>query len=46
MVHEGLIQNEEAETIALVKSLVEHYTRRENTIILVTIPMSGTCIEL
>ncbi|KAG1878986.1 P-loop containing nucleoside triphosphate hydrolase protein [Suillus subluteus] len=37
----GLIQNEEAETVALVKSLAEHYTKKENTIILTTIPMSG-----
>ncbi|KAG1729547.1 P-loop containing nucleoside triphosphate hydrolase protein [Suillus lakei] len=37
----GLIQNEEAEIVALVKSLVEHYTKKENTIILTTIPMSG-----
>ncbi|KAG2155240.1 P-loop containing nucleoside triphosphate hydrolase protein [Suillus bovinus] len=36
----GLIQNEEAETVALVKSLVEHYTQKNNTIILTTIPMS------
>ncbi|KAG1782138.1 P-loop containing nucleoside triphosphate hydrolase protein [Suillus placidus] len=36
----GLIQNEEAETVALVKSLSEHYTKKENTIILTTIPMS------
>ncbi|KAG1830238.1 P-loop containing nucleoside triphosphate hydrolase protein [Suillus variegatus] len=36
----GLIQNEEAETVALVKSLVEHYTQKKNTIILTTIPMS------
>ncbi|KAG2091608.1 P-loop containing nucleoside triphosphate hydrolase protein [Suillus cothurnatus] len=36
----GLIQNEEAETVALVKSLAEHYTKKENTIILTTIPMS------
>jgi thymidylate synthase ThyX len=35
-----LIQNEEAETVALVKSLAEHYTKKENTIILTTIPMS------
>ncbi|KAG1775502.1 P-loop containing nucleoside triphosphate hydrolase protein [Suillus placidus] len=37
----GLIQNEEAEIVALVKNLVEHYTKKENTIILTTIPMSG-----
>ncbi|KAG1792765.1 P-loop containing nucleoside triphosphate hydrolase protein [Suillus plorans] len=36
----GLIQNEEAETVALVKGLVEHYTQKKNTIILTTIPMS------
>ncbi|KAG2141892.1 P-loop containing nucleoside triphosphate hydrolase protein [Suillus clintonianus] len=36
----GLIQNEDAETVALVKNLVEHYTKKENTIILTTIPMS------
>ncbi|OJA20284.1 hypothetical protein AZE42_13533, partial [Rhizopogon vesiculosus] len=36
----GLIQNEEADTVALVKSLAEHYTKKENTIILTTIPMS------
>ncbi|KAG1772028.1 P-loop containing nucleoside triphosphate hydrolase protein [Suillus occidentalis] len=36
----GLIQNEEAETVALVKSLAEHYTKKGNTIILTTIPMS------
>ncbi|KAG1745129.1 P-loop containing nucleoside triphosphate hydrolase protein, partial [Suillus paluster] len=36
----GLIQNEEAETVALVKSMAEHYTETENTIILTTIPMS------
>ncbi|KAG1878984.1 P-loop containing nucleoside triphosphate hydrolase protein [Suillus subluteus] len=40
MCNEGLIQNEEAETVALVKSLAEHYTKKENTIILTTIPMS------
>jgi hypothetical protein len=43
--NEGLIQNEEAETVALVKSLAEHYTKKENTIILTTIPMSGTCVN-
>lgn len=42
---EGLIQNEEAEIVALVKSLAEHYTEKENTIILTTIPMSGTCMN-
>jgi hypothetical protein len=42
MVNEGLIQNEEADTVALVKSLAEHYTKKDNTIILATIPMSGT----
>ncbi|KAG2337542.1 hypothetical protein BDR05DRAFT_1063225 [Suillus weaverae] len=36
----GLIQNEEAEIVALVKSLAEHYTEKKNTIILTTIPMS------
>ncbi|OJA13651.1 hypothetical protein AZE42_06890 [Rhizopogon vesiculosus] len=36
----GLIQNEEADTVALVKGLAEHYTKKENTIILTTIPMS------
>ncbi|KAG2067161.1 hypothetical protein BDR04DRAFT_1144485 [Suillus decipiens] len=36
----GLIQNEEAEIVALVKNLVEYYTKKENTIILTTIPMS------
>lgn len=36
----GLIQNEEPETVALVKSLAEHYTKKGNTIILTTIPMS------
>ncbi|KAG2052283.1 hypothetical protein BDR06DRAFT_888137 [Suillus hirtellus] len=36
----GLIQNEEAETVALVKGLAEHYTQKKNTIILTTIPMS------
>ncbi|KAG2113562.1 P-loop containing nucleoside triphosphate hydrolase protein [Suillus discolor] len=36
----GLIQNEEAETVALVKGLAEHYTKKKNTIILTTIPMS------
>jgi hypothetical protein len=46
MVNEGLIQNEEADTVALVKSMAEHYTKKENTIILTTIPMSGTCVEL
>jgi hypothetical protein len=40
-----LIQNEEAETVALVKSLAEHYTKKGNTIILTTIPMSGTCMN-
>jgi hypothetical protein len=45
MVNEGLIQNEEADTVALVKSMAEHYTKKENTIILTTIPMSGTCVE-
>jgi len=42
MVNEGLIQNEEADTVALVKSLAEHYIKKDNTIILATIPMSGT----
>ncbi|KAG1850388.1 P-loop containing nucleoside triphosphate hydrolase protein [Suillus subalutaceus] len=37
----GLIQNEEAEIVTLVKNLVEYYTKKENTIILTTIPMSG-----
>jgi hypothetical protein len=45
MGNEGLIQNEEAEIVALVKNLVEHYTKKENTIILTTIPMSGTCLH-
>ncbi|KAG2365972.1 P-loop containing nucleoside triphosphate hydrolase protein [Suillus spraguei] len=36
----GLIQNERAETVALVRSLAEHYTKKENTIILTAIPMS------
>ncbi|KAG2036974.1 P-loop containing nucleoside triphosphate hydrolase protein [Suillus americanus] len=36
----GLIQNEEAEIVALVKSLAEHYIEKKNTIILTTIPMS------
>ncbi|KAG1852536.1 hypothetical protein F4604DRAFT_1933686 [Suillus subluteus] len=36
----GLIQNEEAEIVTLVKNLVEYYTKKENTIILTTIPMS------
>ncbi|KAG1761981.1 P-loop containing nucleoside triphosphate hydrolase protein [Suillus occidentalis] len=36
----GLIQNEEAEIVDLVKSLAEHYIEKENTIILTTIPMS------
>ncbi|KAG1742200.1 P-loop containing nucleoside triphosphate hydrolase protein [Suillus lakei] len=36
----GLIQNEEAETVGLVKSLAKHYTEKKNTIILTTIPMS------
>jgi hypothetical protein len=42
---EGLIQNEEAEIVDLVKSLAEHYIEKENTIILTTIPMSGTCMN-
>ncbi|KAG1727762.1 P-loop containing nucleoside triphosphate hydrolase protein [Suillus paluster] len=42
----GLIQNEEAETVALVKSMAEHYTETENTIILTTIPMSWYVYEL
>ncbi|KAG1844213.1 P-loop containing nucleoside triphosphate hydrolase protein [Suillus subalutaceus] len=37
---EGLIQNEEAEIVALVKCLAEHYVKKKNTIILTTIPMS------
>ncbi|KAG2066550.1 hypothetical protein BDR04DRAFT_1129964 [Suillus decipiens] len=36
----GLIQNEEAEMVALVKGLAEHYIEKKNTIILTTIPMS------
>ncbi|KAG1851703.1 P-loop containing nucleoside triphosphate hydrolase protein [Suillus subluteus] len=36
----GLIQNEEAEIVALVKCLAEHYVKKKNTIILTTIPMS------
>ncbi|KAG1834946.1 P-loop containing nucleoside triphosphate hydrolase protein [Suillus subluteus] len=36
----GLIQNEEAEIVALVKCLAEHYIEKKNTIILTTIPMS------
>jgi hypothetical protein len=42
---EGLIQNEEAEIVALVKRLAEHYIKKKNTIILTTIPMSGTCMN-
>jgi hypothetical protein len=45
IINEGLIQNEEADTVALVKSMAEHYTKKENTIILTTIPMSGTCMK-
>ncbi|EGO22889.1 hypothetical protein SERLADRAFT_471404 [Serpula lacrymans var. lacrymans S7.9] len=36
----GLIQNEEKEVIEIVRSMVETYISRENTIILTTIPMS------
>ncbi|KAG2355058.1 P-loop containing nucleoside triphosphate hydrolase protein [Suillus spraguei] len=36
----GLIQNEEAEMVTLVKGLAEHYIEKKNTIILTTIPMS------
>ncbi|KAG1838318.1 P-loop containing nucleoside triphosphate hydrolase protein [Suillus subluteus] len=36
----GLIQNEEAEIVALVKCLAEYYIEKKNTIILTTIPMS------
>ncbi|KAG1844181.1 P-loop containing nucleoside triphosphate hydrolase protein [Suillus subalutaceus] len=36
----GLIQNEEAEMVTLVKCLAEHYIEKKNTIILTTIPMS------
>jgi vacuolar protein sorting-associated protein 1 len=37
----GLIQNEEAEVVELVRQLTESYVSRPNTIILTTIPMSG-----
>ncbi|KIJ57924.1 hypothetical protein HYDPIDRAFT_120172 [Hydnomerulius pinastri MD-312] len=36
----GLMQNEEQEVIDLVRDLVVTYTKRQNTIILTTIPMS------
>lgn len=39
----GLIQNESHEIIDLVKTLVEENIRDENTIILVTIPISDSC---
>ena len=37
----GLIHNETQDKIDLVRSLVEDYIARPNTLILVTIPMSG-----
>ena len=38
----GLIQNEDEEVVNLVRQLTESYIKRPNTIILTTIPMSGT----
>lgn len=38
----GLIQNEDQDAIDVVRNLVEEYIRRERTLILITIPMSGT----
>ncbi|EIW77518.1 hypothetical protein CONPUDRAFT_61569 [Coniophora puteana RWD-64-598 SS2] len=36
----GLVQNEDAEVIDLVRGLVEHYVGKDQTIILTTIPMT------
>jgi hypothetical protein len=38
---EGLIQNADQNVINLVQELVVSEIRRENTLILITIPMSG-----
>ena len=37
----GLIQNGEEEDINLIRNLVESYISRNQTIILITIPMTG-----
>jgi hypothetical protein len=38
---QGLIQNESEDMIDLVRSLVEYYIQKPDTMILITIPMSG-----
>ena len=42
----GLIHNETQDKIDLVRSLVEDYIARPNTLILVTIPMSGVSLRI
>ena len=42
----GLIHNEIQDKIDLVQSLVEEYIVRPNTLILVTIPMSGMSLRI
>lgn len=41
MTRTGLIQNSDQNVIDLVKSLVVSHIESENTLILITIPMSG-----
>jgi hypothetical protein len=40
----GLIQNGEDKDIKLIRDLVESYIQREDTIVLITIPMTGTFV--
>ena len=42
----GLIQNSDTEVIGLVRDLVESHITGENTLILVTVPMSGELVKL
>jgi vacuolar protein sorting-associated protein 1 len=41
----GLIQNSDADVINLVRELVESHIGGQNTLILVTIPMSGESMQ-
>ena len=41
----GLIQNSDADVINLVKELVESHIDGQNTLILVTVPMSGESMQ-
>jgi hypothetical protein len=40
----GLVQNADKEVIKVVRELVEFYIEKKDTIILVTIPMSGATL--